>query len=139
MSSVALPLAMYSSCMHQSVPSSNELLPNELLPNELYSIVGTDLKRSTLYKQRVSNVSSVALPLAMYSSCMHQSVPSSKFPPPPPPEVLRLFLARVPGICTIRIAWGSDLLSIIKVPSCLLMLHEDTFQLQTDLPSIAAI
>ena len=28
---------------------------------------------------------------------------------------------------------------IIKVPSCQLMPHEGTFQLQTDLPSIAAL
>ena len=34
---------------------------------------------------------------------------------------------------------GTDLLTIIKVPSCQLMPHEGTFQLQTDLPSIAAL
>ena len=38
----------------------------------------------------------------------------------------------------LGVAQGSDLLSI-KVPRCQLMPHEVTFQLQTDLPSIAAL
>ena len=40
---------------------------------------------------------------------------------------------------TTELPRGSDLLSIIKVPSCQLMPHESTFQVQTDLPSVAAL
>ena len=43
------------------------------------------------------------------------------------------------GVLHAGVARGSDLLSIIKVPSCQLMPHEGTFQFQTDLPSIAAL
>ena len=65
---------------------------------------------------------------------MQQSIPSANIPRGFAPT-----FSPVPGICAIRIARGSDLLSIIKVPSCQLMPHEGTFQLQTDLPSIAAL
>ena len=67
---------------------------------------------------------------------MHQSIPSENIPPrgdprgfapifSPGPE--DLYYLNCPGV-----AWGSDLLSIVKVPSCQLMPHEGTFQLQTD-------
>ena len=54
---------------------------------------------------------------------MHQSIPSAN-PPPPPPGNSRGFtptFSQGSGICTIRIVRGSDLLSIIKVPSCQLI------------------
>ena len=54
--------------------------------------------------------------------------------------VLHLLAAR--GLYHLNcpgVARGSDLLSIIKIPSCQLMPHEGTFQLQTDLQSIAAL
>ena len=54
-------------------------------------------------------------------------------------RVLHLLSAQVPRFVPIWIARGADLLSIIKVPSYQLMPHEGTFQLQTDLPSIAAL
>ena len=58
---------------------------------------------------------------------MHQSIPSVNISRATP-GVLHPFSAQV-----------LDLLSVIKVPSYQLMLHEGTFQLQTDLPSIAAL
>ena len=65
---------------------------------------------------------------------MHQSIPSANTPPPdfapiPSPGPRDLYHLDRPGV-----AWGSDLL-----PSCQLMPHEGTFQLQTGLPSIAAL
>ena len=72
-------------------------------------------------------------------SLMHQSIPSANTPRASCP----------PGFCTCfqlgsrdlyhlnspGVGRGSDLLSVIKVPSCQLMLGEGTFQLQNDLPS----
>ena len=69
---------------------------------------------------------------------MRQSIPSANIPPPTP-GVLHLLSAQVPGFVPSELPGGSDLLSIIKVPSCQLMPHEGTFQLQPDLPSIAAL
>ena len=73
---------------------------------------------------------------------MHQSIPSPNILHATP-EVLHLLSAGVPGFVPSELpggclgaALGSDLLSIIvstKMP------HEGTFQLQTDLPSIAAL
>ena len=69
---------------------------------------------------------------------------NSKCKPPP---------GQPPGFCTCFQPWfrhlyhpncpgsagGSNLLSVIKVPSCQLMSYEGTFQLQAGLPSIAAL
>ena len=69
---------------------------------------------------------------------MHQSIPSANIPPPPgnprgfapifSPGPEDLYYLNCPGVGPI-----------IKVPSCQLMPHEGTFQLQTDLPSIATL
>ena len=70
---------------------------------------------------------------------MHQSVPSANIPPPPP-GVLNLLSARVPEFVPSELPRGRTYyLSIVKIPSCQLMPHGETFQLQTDLPSIAAL
>ena len=72
-------------------------------------------------------------------SDIYASVNSKREHPPSraTPGVLHLFSSRVPGICAVWIAMGVG--PIIKVPSCQLMLHEGTFQLQTDLPSVDAL
>ena len=75
----------------------------------------------------------------MFGSLMHQSIPSANIPPQAIPGILHLPSARVPGFVPSELPWRSDLLSIINAPSLQLMLHESTFQLQTDLPSIAAL
>ena len=63
---------------------------------------------------------------------MHQSIPSANIPPGFAPIFSLgpgdLYHLNCPGVGLI-----------IKVPSCQLMLCEGTFQLQTDLPSIAAL
>ena len=51
------------------------------------------------------------------------------------PGVLQLLLAQVPGFVPFELP---GVRAIITVSSCQLMPHEGTFQLQTDLPSIAA-
>ena len=67
---------------------------------------------------------------------MHQSIPGANIPPgqlrgfapifsPGPGDLYHL---NCPGVGPI-----------IKVPRCQLMPHEGTFQLQTDLPSVAAL
>ena len=67
---------------------------------------------------------------------MHQSILSANIPLGNP-GILHLLSARVPGLnCPSEL---SDLLSIIKVPSCQMMPHQGTFQLQIDLPSIAVL
>ena len=64
-------------------------------------------------------------------------VPTS---PPGAPGVLHLLSARVPGFVPSELPGGCPRVGpIIKVPSRQLMPHEGTFQLQTDLPSIAAL
>ena len=70
---------------------------------------------------------------------MHQPIPSTNIPGSP--WVLRLISAQVPGFVPSELPRGClmELLYIIKVPSCQLIPHESTFQLQTDLPSIAAL
>ena len=72
------------------------------------------------------------------------SVNSKRQHPPPrqPPGFCTYFQPRPRDLYHLNcpgVARGSDLLSIIKVPSCQLMPHEDTSQLLTDLPSIAAL
>ena len=67
---------------------------------------------------------------------MYQSIPSTNIP-----------LGQPPGFCTYFQPGSRDLYHlncpgvgpIIKVPSCQLMPDEGTIQLQTDLPSIAAL
>ena len=75
---------------------------------------------------------------ARFRRIMHQSIPSTNIPRAAP-GVLHLLSDRVPGFVPSELPGGSDLLCIIKVPSCQLMPLEGTFQLQTDLPSIAAL
>ena len=73
---------------------------------------------------------------------MHQSIPSVNIPLGKPPGFCIYFQPGSWDLCYLNylgVTWGSDLLSVMKVPSCQLMLHEGTFQLQTDLPSIAAL
>ena len=58
---------------------------------------------------------------------MHQSIPSANIHPRAILGVLHLLSARVRGFVPSELpksCSGSDLLSIIKVPSCQLMLHE---------------
>ena len=70
---------------------------------------------------------------------MHQSK-RVNIPRHATPRVLHLFSAKVPGICTSELPGDCpEVEPIIEVPSCQLMPHEGTFQLQTDLPSIAAV
>ena len=59
-------------------------------------------------------------------------------PPPPgqPPGFCTYFHPGSPGFVPSGLPGGGP---ITKVPSCQLMLHEDTFQLQTDLPSVDAL
>ena len=69
----------------------------------------------------------------------YASVNSKHQHPPPPRETPRDFsptFSPGPGICTIWISRGSNLLHNVKVPSCQLMPHEGTFQLQIDVPSL---
>ena len=71
---------------------------------------------------------------------MHESIPSANIPSVQPPRFCTYFhpespgfvLSGLPGVC-------SGVGPIIKVPSCQLMLHEGTFQLQTDVPSVDAL
>ena len=72
---------------------------------------------------------------------MHHSIPTTNIPWATPgfctyfhPGSWDLYHLNCPGV-----AWRSDLLYFIKVPSCQLIPHESTFQLQTDIPSIAAL
>ena len=67
---------------------------------------------------------------------MHQSIPSANIPPGNPRGFAPIF-SPSPGDLYHLNCPGVGL--IIKVPSCQLMLHQGTFQLQTDLPSIAAL
>ena len=65
---------------------------------------------------------------------MHQSIPSTNIPPGNPQGCAPIFS---PGpedlyhLNCLGVDKGSDLLSVIEVPSCQLMPHEGTFQLQT--------
>ena len=70
---------------------------------------------------------------------MHQSILSTNISGNP--RVLHLNSSRVPGFVPSELPRGCliKVLYIIKVPCCQLIPHECTFQLQTDLPSIAAL
>ena len=71
---------------------------------------------------------------------MHQSIPSANIPPGQPPEFCTYFQPGSREFVPSELPRGCPGVGlIIKVPSCQLMPHEGTFQLQTDLPSIAAL
>ena len=71
---------------------------------------------------------------------MHQSVPSANIPPGQPPGFCTYFQPESRGFVLSELPRGClGIGPIIKVPSCQLMLHEGTFRLQTDLPSIVAL
>ena len=71
---------------------------------------------------------------------MHQSIPSANIPPGQPPGFCTYFQPGSRGFVPSELPGGCPGVGlIIKVPSCQLMPHEGTFQLQTDLPSIAAL
>ena len=71
---------------------------------------------------------------------MHQSIPSTNIPlPRATPGDFPQLSARVPGFVPSEFPGGSpgsNLLHNVKVPSCQIMPHEGTFQLQTDVPSL---
>ena len=67
---------------------------------------------------------------------MHQSIPSANIPPGNPRGFAPIF---TPGPGDFYHLHCPGVGPIIKVPSCQLMPHEGTFQLQTDIPSIAAL
>ena len=79
------------------------------------------------------------LKITKLQSFMHQSIPSTNIPPGQPPGIFPnfqpgsrdLYHLNFPGVPR-----GSNLLHNVKVPSCQLMPHEGTFQLQTDVPSL---
>ena len=73
---------------------------------------------------------------------MQQTNSKHENAPEKPPELCTYFQPGSQGFVPSELhggCTGSHLLSIIEVPSCQLMPHEHTFQLQTDLPSIAAL
>ena len=70
------------------------------------------------------------------STVMHLSIPSANIPPGQPPGFCTYFHPGSPGFVPSGCPGVGP---IIKVPSCQLMLHEGTFQLQTDLPSVDAL
>ena len=76
-------------------------------------------------------------------SSSYASVNSKREHPPPPgkpPEFCTYFHPGSPGFVPSGLPGGCPGVGpIIKVPSCQLMLHEGTFQLQTDLPSVDAL
>ena len=70
---------------------------------------------------------------------VHQSDPSTNIPPRATPADFPQLSARVSGLYHLNfpgVPRGSNLLHNVKVPSCQLMPHEGTFQLQTDVPSL---
>ena len=68
---------------------------------------------------------------------MHQSIPSANIPPPGNPRGFApIFIPGPRDLCRLDCPGVGP---IIKVPSSQLMLHEGTFQLQTDLPSVDAL
>ena len=77
------------------------------------------------------------------STLCYASINSKREHPPGNPRGFAPLFSPDPGdlyhLNCPGVAWGSDLLSIIKVSNCQLMPHEGTFQLQTDLPSSAAL
>ena len=71
---------------------------------------------------------------------MHQSIPGANIPPGKPPGFCTYFPLGSRGFVPSELPGGCPGVGpIIKVPTCQLMPHEGTFQLQTDLPSIAAL
>ena len=66
------------------------------------------------------------------SDIMHQSVPSANIPPGNPRSFAPIIS---PGPGDLYHLNFPEVGPIIEVPSCQLMPHEGTFQLQTDLPS----
>ena len=71
---------------------------------------------------------------------MHQLIPSANIPSGQPPGFCTYFHPGSPGFVPSGLPGGCPGVGpIIEVPSCQLMLHEGTFQLQTDLPSVDAL
>ena len=71
---------------------------------------------------------------------MHQSIPSTNIPPGQALGFCTYFHPGSPEFVPSGLPGGCPGVGpIIKVPSCQLMLHEGTFQLQTDLPSVDAL
>ena len=73
---------------------------------------------------------------------MHQSILRVNISCHATPRVLHLFSAKVPAQGFVPSELPGDCREvepIIEVPSCQLMPHEGTFQLQTDLLSIADV
>ena len=71
---------------------------------------------------------------------MHQSIPSANIPPGQPPGFCTYFQPGSRRFVPSELPEGCPGVGpIIKVPSRQLMPHEGTFQLQTDLPSIATL
>ena len=71
---------------------------------------------------------------------MHQSIPSVNIPSGQPPGFCTYFQPWSQGFVPSELPGGCPGVGlIIKLPSCQLMPHEGTFQLQTDLPSITAL
>ena len=68
----------------------------------------------------------------------YASVNSKREHPPPgnPRGFAPIFIPGPRDLCRLDCPGVGP---IIKVPSCQLMLHEGTFQLQTDLPSVDAL
>ena len=75
-------------------------------------------------------------PNASKAMVMHQSIPSANIPPGNPRGFAPIFILGPRDLCRLDCPGVGP---IIKVPSCQLMLHEGTFQLQTDLPSVDAL
>ena len=75
--------------------------------------------------------------------CSYASISSKREHPPGQPPGFAPIFSPGPGdsyhLNCPGVSQGSELLSMIKIPSCQLMPHEGTFQLQTDLPSIAVL
>ena len=67
---------------------------------------------------------------------MHQSISSANIPPGNPQGLKPIFGPAPENLYHLNCP-GVE--SIITVPSCQLMPHEGTFQLQTDPPPIAAL
>ena len=67
---------------------------------------------------------------------MHQSIPGANIPPGNPRGFAPIFGSGPGDLYRLNCPGVGP---IIKVPTCQLMPHEGTFQLQTDLPSIASL
>ena len=95
--------------------------------------------RIVLFKStiRLNNLSSDK----KHNFIMHQSIPSANMPPPrQPPGFCTYFQPGSRGFVPSGLPGGCPGVGpVIKVPSCQLIPHQGTFQLQTDLPSIATL